>query len=66
MLIALYAITIISVLVSAGFAIAGLVRPASVAPGEQTEASRIFALYTFARAIPVAVVTIAATIWAPV
>jgi hypothetical protein len=64
MLIALYAVTIINVLVAAGFAIGGLVRPSSVAPGQQTEASRIFALYTFARTIPVALVTIAATLWA--
>jgi hypothetical protein len=43
---------------------AGLVRPALVAPGQQTEASRVFALYTFARTIPVALVTIAAILWA--
>ena len=54
MLTILYAITIISVLTSAGFAVAGLVRPTFVAPGQQIESSRIFALYTFARAIPVA------------
>ena len=62
MLIAHYSITIISVLTSAGFAIAGLVRPAFVAPGQPPEASRIFALYTFARAIPVALVTVAAAL----
>ena len=66
MLITLYAITIINVLAAGGFAIAGLVRPALVAPGQQTEASRVFALYTFARTIPVALVTIAAILWAPV
>jgi hypothetical protein len=66
MLIALYAITLISVLTAAGFAIAGLVRPTFVASGQQTEASRIFALYTFTRAIPLALVTIAAILWAPV
>jgi hypothetical protein len=65
-LIALYAITIVSVIASAGFAVAGLVRPTVVAPGQQTESSRIFALYTFARAVPVALVTLAAMIWAPV
>ncbi|HEY4091684.1 MAG TPA: hypothetical protein VGN46_09235 [Luteibacter sp.] len=65
MLITLYVVTIINVLVAAGFAIGGLVRPSSVAPGQQTEASRIFALYTFARTIPVALVTIAAILWAP-
>ena len=65
MLIALYAITTINVLVAAGFAIAGLVRPSFVAPGQQTEASRTFALYAFARTIPLALVTIAAMLWAP-
>lgn len=66
MLIILYAITIINVLVAAGFAIAGLTRPALVASGQQTEAGRVFALYTFARTIPVALVTIAAILWAHV
>jgi hypothetical protein len=46
MVITLYAITIINVLVAGGFAIAGLVRPALVAPGQQTEASpRLRALH---------------------
>jgi hypothetical protein len=66
MLSTLYAITIINVLVAAGFAIGGLVRPSSVAPGQQTEASLVFAFCTFARTIPVALVTIAAILWAPV
>ncbi|MGX5832316.1 hypothetical protein [Mesorhizobium sp. 43Arga] len=65
MLTALYTITIINVLGAAFFAIAGLVRPTLVAPGPQTESSRIFALYTFARTIPIAIVTIAAAVWAP-
>lgn len=66
MLIALYVITAINVLVASGFAIAGLVRPSFVAPGQQTEASRTFALYAFARTIPLALVTLAAMLWAPV
>ncbi|KAA1184676.1 hypothetical protein FP026_04700 [Rhizobium tropici] len=65
MLTALYTVTIINVLGAAFFAIAGLVRPTLVAPGSQTESSRIFALYTLARTIPIAVVTIAAGVWAP-
>jgi hypothetical protein len=65
MLTALYAITAINVLVASGFAIAGLIRPNFVAPGQQTEASRIFALYAFARTIPLALVTFAAMLWGP-
>ncbi|MGX9147802.1 hypothetical protein [Mesorhizobium sp. 128a] len=65
MLTALYTITIINVLGVAFFAIAGLVRPTLVAPGPQAESSRIFALYTLARTIPIAIVTIAAEVWAP-
>jgi hypothetical protein len=60
MLIALYVVTIINVLVSSGFAIAGLVRSALVAPGPQVESSRIFALYAAARTLPLALAVIIA------
>ncbi len=63
--LALYAITTINVLVAAGFAIAGLIRPDFVAPGTQTESSRIFALYAAARTLPLAVITIAAMLGGP-
>jgi hypothetical protein len=63
MLIALYVITAVNVLVAAGFGIAGIVRPKIVTAGESTEASRIFALYAAARAVPLAIVTLAAIFW---
>lgn len=65
MLIALYTITITNVLCATFFAVVGLVRPTLVAPGPQTESSRIFALYTFARTVPIAVTTIAVAVCAP-
>lgn len=53
-------ITAINVLVAAGFAIAGVVDPASVLPTpfEPTPASAIFAMYAAARAIPLALLTL--------
>lgn len=49
-------ITALSVLVAAGFAIAGLVNPAFIAPDVNT--TDVFALYAAARAIPLAILTI--------
>lgn len=63
MLVALYVITAINVLVAAGFGIAGVVRPKVVTAGAPNEASRIFALYAAARAVPLALVTLAAIVW---
>ena len=65
MIAVLYAVTTLNVLVAAGFALAGLIRPQLVAPGEPTEASRIFALYAAARTIPLAAIAIAAMIGGP-
>jgi hypothetical protein len=54
-------VTAINVLVAAGFAIAGLVAPAVILPSAAPpdDASTIFALYAAARAIPLAIVTLA-------
>jgi len=56
MLIALYIITAMNVLVAAGFAVAGIVKPEAVVPGPSTLPSRIFALYAAARTLPLAIV----------
>jgi hypothetical protein len=58
------AVTAIDVLVASLFAIAGLVRPASILPASNppTDASFILALYAAARTLPLAVVALAA-IW---
>jgi hypothetical protein len=55
-------ITALNVLIGSGFAIAGLVSPKSILPpgSVPTEASLIFALYAAARAIPLALMTLAA------
>ena len=49
-------VTVINVLVAAGFSIAGLVSPRSILPAgyAPTEASFIFAMYAAARTIPLA------------
>ncbi len=60
MLIVFYLVTAIDVLVAAGFAVAGVVRPAIVVDGPENEASRIFALFAAARAVPLALVTLVA------
>jgi hypothetical protein len=65
MLMILYIVTTINVLIGAGFSIAGIVRPQLVAAGEPTAASRVFALYAAARAIPLALIAIAAMIGGP-
>ena len=54
-------ITAINVLVACGFSIAGLVAPQAMLPvgSTSTEASRIFAMYAAARAIPLAIVALA-------
>jgi hypothetical protein len=59
-LIMFYVVTALDVLIAAGFAIAGIVRPEFVAPGPQTESSRNFALNAAVRAIPLAIVTLMA------
>jgi hypothetical protein len=55
-------ITVINVLVATGYAIAGLVSPASILPAGEapTEAATIFAMYAAARTIPLAVVALVA------
>jgi hypothetical protein len=61
-LIAFYVITMVNVLISAGFAIAGLTRPEAVTPGAPTEAARVFASYSAARALPLAFVVLVAIV----
>jgi nitrate reductase gamma subunit len=55
-------VTAINVLVAAGFSIAGLISPHAVLPpgDAPTEASSLFALYAAARAVPLALITLAA------
>jgi nitrate reductase gamma subunit len=57
-------VTAINVLVAAGFSIAGLIYPQAMLPtgAVPTEASSLFAMYAAARAIPLALITLAA-IW---
>jgi hypothetical protein len=57
-------VTAINVLVASGFSIAGLIHPQALLPTGDvpTEASSIFAMYAAARAIPLALITLAA-IW---
>ena len=57
-------VTAINVLVAAGFSIVGLIYPQAMLPTGDvpTEASSIFAMYAAARAIPLALITLAA-IW---
>ena len=57
-------VTAINVLVAAGFSIAGLIHPQAMLPAGDvpTEASSIFAMYAAARAVPLALITLAA-IW---
>jgi hypothetical protein len=57
-------VTAINVLVASGFSIAGLIHPQAMLPTGDvpTEASSIFAMYAAARAIPLALITLAA-IW---
>ena len=55
------AITALTVILGAGFAVAGVVAPQFVLPHEAvTNGSFVFALYAAARAVPLAVVTLAA------
>jgi hypothetical protein len=61
-LIAFYVITMLDVLVAAGFAIAGLTTPASIAPPPHNAASEIFASYAAARALPLAFVVLVAIV----
>ena len=61
-LVAFYVITIVNVLISAGFAVAGLTSPASVAPPPHNQASAIFASYAAARAVPLAFVVLVAVV----
>ena len=55
-------ISAINVLVAAGFSLAGLISPKAILPVDYapTEASFLFAVYAAARAIPLALVTLAA------
>jgi hypothetical protein len=55
-------VTAINVLVASGFSIAGLISPQSVLPAGYvpTESSFLFALYAAARAVPLALMTLAA------
>jgi nitrate reductase gamma subunit len=57
-------VTAINVLVAAGFSIVGLIYPHAMLPtgAVPTEASSLFAMYAAARAIPLALITLAA-IW---
>jgi hypothetical protein len=57
-------VTAVNVLVSAGYALAGLFAPASILPAGEapTAASSLFALYAAARALPIAVFALTA-IW---
>jgi nitrate reductase gamma subunit len=57
-------VTAINVLVAAGFSIVGLIYPQAMLPtgAVPTEASSLFAMYAAARAIPLALITLAA-IW---
>ena len=62
MLLALTAVTLLNVLVAAGFSVVSLVNLRLIAPGEPNEAARIMALYAAARTLPLAILTIAALI----
>jgi hypothetical protein len=55
-------VTALNVLIASGFAITGLISPKSILPvgSAPTEASLLFALYAAARAIPLALITLAA------
>jgi hypothetical protein len=55
-------VTVVNVLVAAGFSVAGLVSPKSILPAGSVpgEASFIFAMYAAARSIPLAVITLLA------
>ena len=55
-------VTLINVLISAGFAVASLVAPQSILPAGAvvTDAARIFAMYSAARTIPLALITLGA------
>jgi hypothetical protein len=55
-------VTLINVLISAGFAVASLVAPQSILPAGAvlTDATRIFAMYSAARTIPLALITVGA------
>ena len=57
-------VTAINVLVAGGFSIVGLIYPQAMLPtgAVSTEASALFAMYAAARAIPLALMTLAA-IW---
>ncbi|HTJ58795.1 MAG TPA: hypothetical protein VL418_14685 [Devosiaceae bacterium] len=61
-LIAYFVITVANVLVAAGFAATGIARPEAIAPGDNSQQTRIFALYAAARALPLAFVTIVAVV----
>jgi len=61
-LVALYVITMVNVLISAGFSVAGLTTPESVAPPPHNAASAIFASYAAARSVPLAFVTLVAVV----
>ena len=56
----LYGVTFINVLVSAGYAIVGVVAPQSILPKSAVpnDASTVFALYAAARAIPLMILVI--------
>jgi hypothetical protein len=56
------ALTALNVVVASGFSIAGLIKPELVLPtgATPTVASAIFAMYTAARAIPLALITMVA------
>jgi hypothetical protein len=57
-----YAVTVLNVLVAAGFSVVSLVNMRLIAPGEPDEAARIMALYAAARTLPLAALTIAALV----
>ena len=65
MIVALYVVTALNVLISAGFAIGGFLRPSLLAPGPMTELSRIYALFGVARVLPLALVTLCAIAFGP-
>jgi len=56
------ALTALNVVVASGFSVAGLIKPELVLPAgaTPTDASAIFAMYAAARAIPLALMTMAA------
>ena len=56
----LKSITVLNVLVSTGFAVAGIVSPSLLLPADVTtdKAITIFALYAGARAVPIVILTI--------